>query len=229
MLFDQFRLDFTPQTICALLKLDEDFVCELESLVEKTLEIAKPKVLVKKVTVTKCAEGIALNGVPIKSRLAEKWLGEKTQAFCCVGTCGVELENLAQTYADPLTRYWQECINEYVLTLAMHSAQQQTRARYDLKPLSTINPGSHPDWPLSGQETLFAILGDVEAKTGVTLDGAYWMHPIKSGSGVWFESEKQKCNCQVCTRQNCRNRRAPFDKAQHLDIFGSEHFVQGAQ
>jgi hypothetical protein len=39
-----------------------------------------------------------------------------------------------------------------------------------------------------------------------------WMVPTKSVSGILFPTEDGYANCQLCPRQACPNRRAPYDE-----------------
>ncbi|MGE5222062.1 MAG: vitamin B12 dependent-methionine synthase activation domain-containing protein, partial [Omnitrophica WOR_2 bacterium] len=77
--------------------------------------------------------------------------------------------------------------------------------------LAAMNPGSLEDWPLSEQNSLFALLGDVTETTGVRLTDSMLMQPTKSVSGIYFTSAEGFASCQLCPRQACPNRRATYD------------------
>ena len=221
MIFDTYRPDFDTVQALQWLHLDADFQSELAPLVAQTKQIARPKVLVRPVQVTHCAtDCVALDGRMIQSRLVVARLEGLSRAFCYVATCGVELDLFAKSLKDPIWQYWQQMVNERVLKLACAQAQAQLCDQFDLKPLSAVNPGSNPDWPIQEQAWLFELLGDVTEQTGVTLDGAYWMHPVKSVSGIWFEGDQKTCNCQLCLRRSCIGRRMPFDEQQYRAVFG---------
>ena len=76
---------------------------------------------------------------------------------------------------------------------------------------SIKNPGSHPDWPLREQGPLFRLLGDVAGAIGVTLSESFVMLPTKSVSGILFPTDSDFASCQLCPREECPNRRAPYD------------------
>ena len=78
--------------------------------------------------------------------------------------------------------------------------------------MSAMNPGSLEDWPISEQRQLFSILGDVESLIGVRLTDSFLMLPIKSVSGVYFPKEITFQSCQLCPRERCQGRRAPYDE-----------------
>jgi hypothetical protein len=37
------------------------------------------------------------------------------------------------------------------------------------------------------------------------------MTPVKSVSGIWFPTEGKYENCQLCNREDCPGRRAPYE------------------
>jgi predicted transcriptional regulator len=74
-----------------------------------------------------------------------------------------------------------------------------------------MNPGSLTDWPLREQRALFSLLGDVQATVGVELTNSLLMVPTKSVSGIFFPAEESFASCQLCPREACPNRRAPYD------------------
>ena len=78
-----------------------------------------------------------------------------------------------------------------------------------------MNPGSLADWPLEQQAELFEVLGDVRGAVGVELTESCLMIPIKSVSGIRFSTEVQFENCQLCPRDVCPGRRAPYDPELH--------------
>jgi hypothetical protein len=48
---------------------------------------------------------------------------------------------------------------------------------------------------------------------GVVLTDSFLMIPNKSVSGIRFQTETDFRSCQVCRREVCPSRSAPFDKA----------------
>ena len=68
-------------------------------------------------------------------------------------------------------------------------------------------------WPIEQQRELFALLGDVEGLIGVRLTASFLMVPTKSVSGLRFASAAEFYSCQLCRREKCPGRRAPFDRA----------------
>jgi hypothetical protein len=75
-----------------------------------------------------------------------------------------------------------------------------------------MNPGSLDDWPLSEQITLFQLLGNPLEAIGVDLTESMLMIPNQSVSGIRFETEENFTSCQLCPREICAYREAPFDR-----------------
>ncbi len=83
-----------------------------------------------------------------------------------------------------------------------------------------MNPGSLPDWPLPQQLPLFQLLGDVEGLIGVHLKESFLMVPTKTVSGIFFPTETRFESCQLCPREDCPGRRAPYDAALFQSRYG---------
>jgi hypothetical protein len=84
--------------------------------------------------------------------------------------------------------------------------------RYQLGETSTMAPGSLGDWPLSEQRPLFELLGGPQTAVGVELMDSLLMVPHKSVSGIRFPTEEHFESCQLCPRDGCSGRRAPYDE-----------------
>ena len=78
-----------------------------------------------------------------------------------------------------------------------------------------MSPGSGDAdvWPIEQQRLLFALLEGVTPFIGVILTESCLMIPNKTVSGLLFSTEEDFQTCQVCHREVCPNRRAPFDAA----------------
>ena len=79
-----------------------------------------------------------------------------------------------------------------------------------------MSPGSGDAviWPIEQQRNLFALLGDGSQQIGVQLTDSCLMIPNKSVSGIRYPTEIDFHTCQVCHREDCPGRIAPFDEEQ---------------
>ena len=114
--------------------------------------------------------------------------------------------------ADLFAGYCLDVLKELVLGAARDHLLEHLRTAYGASRLSSMNPGSGDArlWPLAQQRPLFGLLGDVEQAIGVRLTPSLLMQPNKSVSGIFFPSEVHFESCQLCTREGCPRRRAPY-------------------
>ena len=157
-------------------------------------------------------EGVTVDGVPFTSRVLRKQLDQAGRVFPYVVTIGPQLEERARAAEDLLEQYTLDIIANVALTTARASLSEQLQERYALGNLSYLNPGSLADWPLTAQQPLFGMLGDVKGAIGVELTDSLLMIPAKSVSGIFFPTEKSFQACQLCPREDCPGRRASYNE-----------------
>jgi len=197
---------------------------DLRRLVETAQAIGKPKALYKVAFVeSKDTNTVVVDGITFTSRVLRVNLESAQRVFPFVATCGMELEDWSRSIDDLLQRYWAETINEMVLRSARQSLDAHLAQRHQPGPISTMNPGSLGDWPLQEQQALFALLGDPCQSIGVRLTDSFLMIPIKSVSGILFPTEKSFASCQLCPREACPSRRAPYDP----ELYDTKYRVSG--
>jgi hypothetical protein len=166
---------------------------------------------------------VRVGGVTLTSRVLRVNLAEGQHLFPFAITCGVELEAWAKPIGDMLERFWADAIMEEALRSALSAMTEHVVGRYELGHIGMMNPGSLEDWPLEQQRELFTILGDTGEQIGVKLTDSLIMVPIKSASGVLFPTEGTYENCQMCPRDACPNRRAPYDPGLYERRYSSTH------
>jgi hypothetical protein len=185
---------------------------EIEHLVADAMQIARPKVLSNIVSVQgKGEDQVLLDGKPFTSRILRKNLSEVNRAFPYVITCGIELYNWVKSFEDLFTSYLADAIALFALDEAQTQYLNYLSNHYGLTKTGTMNPGSLEDWPIEAQIPLFDLLGDPQGAIGVNLTESLLMIPRQSVSGILFETEKDFVNCQLCPREVCSSRRAPYD------------------
>ena len=174
--------------------------------------IARPRALYRVAYIeSDGADTVVIDGVTLTSRVLRVNLGEAHRAFPFVATCGRELKEWADAIDDMLERFWADAIMELALQAAIDAFKEHLVANLQPGPTSTMNPGSLQDWPIEEQRPLFAILGNVRDRVGVELTERFLMVPIKSVSGLCFPTEVRFESCQLCPREVCPGRRAPYD------------------
>jgi hypothetical protein len=140
-------------------------------------------------------------------------LDEVERVFPYVATCGRELDSTPVADGDVFSQFCWDAIKEMALHVALSHLFDHLKEVHELESLSSMNPGSGDMkiWPIEQQKELFAFFGDVEDLIGVVLTDSCLMIPTKSVSGLFFSSEHGFESCQLCHRNECPRRRAPFD------------------
>lgn len=185
---------------------------ELHELVVQAGPFVKPRALCKLVFIDERGDDyVILDGVRFSSRILRVNVSQADRAFAAVASCGPEIETWSEQLDDPLHRYWSEAMRLQALGAASQALVQEIDQRYRPGHMAAMNPGSLSDWPLREQRPLFALLGDVETAIGVCLQPSLLMWPTKSVSSIFFPTSSDFTSCQLCPRQNCPNRRAPYE------------------
>jgi hypothetical protein len=132
------------------------------------------------------------------------------RVFPYVATCGTEVESIS--YPDDVRKaFYLDAVKTVLVGLANQHLTAYLKRRFALGQTAHMNPGSLPDWPVTEQRKLFSLLGDVEESVGVRLTEGSMMYPMKSTSGILFPTEVRFESCQLCPREQCIGRRAPYD------------------
>lgn len=176
---------------------------------------ANPKALYKEVYVTaRDGDQVDLGGVAFTSRALSHNLSEAQKAFPFIATCGRELDEVFPTEGDFVLEFWWDTIKANLLNTAFTSLHEDMHRRYQLDKTASMSPGSGDAtvWPIEQQRALFDLLGDVEGHLGVRLTDSFLMVPNKTVSGIVFTTHRNYQSCQVCHREGCPGRRAPFNQ-----------------
>ena len=193
-------------------KKREDMEKGVQELIEIVLPIARPKVIYQVSYVDNKAEDwVEVDGVRFTSRVLRDNLDKVGRVFPFVATCGRELDEIDIPADEFMKCYYLDQIKEMVLELAMSYLEEHLTRKYDLGQISEMEPGSLESWPITQQKELFSIFGNVEDAIGVRLTDKCLMIPVKSVSGVYFPTEIKFESCQLCQRERCIGRKAPYN------------------
>jgi len=188
-------------------------IAEVRDLVDGSLAAARPKVAYKACAVgARTVDTVQIGGKTFTSETLVRNLEGVEQVYPYVATCGTEMDGLAALFPDPFSLYCLDVLKELALGAARDFLLKHLRAAHGAEALSSMNPGSGDArlWPLAQQRPLFSLMGDVEGAIGVRLTPSLLMQPNKSVSGLFFPSETHFESCQLCTREDCPRRRAPY-------------------
>ena len=184
----------------------------LERIAVDAQAIAKPKAVYKVAFIeSKGEDHVVVDGITLTSRVLRVNLDQVHRVFPYVATCGTEMDEWSSSIDDMLESYWADKIKEMALRSARQALDEHLQDRFRPGRMSRMNPGSLTDWPLKEQRKLFALLGDPQGAIGVELTQSLIMVPLKSVSGISFPAEADFASCQLCPREDCPGRRAPYD------------------
>jgi len=195
---------------------DSDDAATVTALIDQAREVARPKALYAEAFVEgRGDDSIRIAGLTFTSRMLRRKLDGVERVFPYVATCGRELDGVALPAGDVLVSFWWDAIKAEVLAAARAHLVAHLTARFRLGQTARMSPGSGDVdvWPIEQQRELFALLGGVTPAIGVILTASCLMIPNKSVSGLLFATEHDFFTCQVCHRDPCQNRKAPFDAA----------------
>ena len=213
--FNSIPVDLEPNKVLKFIRMrDSNQQVErmVQELVEVTRSIAKPKVVYKVSYVDdKDGDTVTIDGVRFTSRVLRINLDQVERVFPYIATCGTELEEVAIPSNDVMKSFCFDAIKTIVLRLAVDYVSNRLIEYYALGKMSHMNPGSLESWPITQQKEFFSLFGNAEELIGVRLTKSCVMFPLKSVSGIYFPTEIKFESCQLCPRERCIGRRAPYD------------------
>jgi len=192
---------------------ESPYVKEVKGLAGDARAVGRPKALYEVAFVESRGDDyVVVDNVVLTSRVLRVNLDSAHRVFAYVATCGMELEDWANSIDDVLHRYWAETVKEMALRLATKALNEHLLERYRPGRTATMSPGRLADWPLEEQRALFTLLGNPRDAIGVQLTDSFLMIPTKSVSGIRFPTEGSFESCQLCPREGCPGRKAPYDE-----------------
>ena len=206
-------IDISLEILLSALHLDKEheMIEDIVSVHQAAVSIVKPVAVFAPLPVDAHDGVIMLNGV----RLEESFVYEKLSAcdtvIPFVTSCGNEIEEWSKTFDDSFEMFVADSLKQLCLKAIGERLFSEVKEKYfSGGEISTINPGSLGEWPITSQPLLFEILGGITGDIGVVLSESCLMIPTKSWSGIMFQTEKVFHNCQLCPRTDCPNRKIPY-------------------
>ncbi len=212
-------LDFSAEEFAAhcRIKMGSSAFEALEDALPLIRQYGAPRAIIKWAGVDRVeGDETTIEGVTFRSRVVADKLRDTPRVFLSVVTAGEGLERSGAFAGDPF-------LNTYDGALLFHASGYVIRymkERFGFDGSSVLNPGSLPDWPIGNNFALFEMIGNV-AEIGVSLNEAGYIKPWNSGSHIHFSGDGYR-NCSLCKKLDCIGRRARFDRAEYVRIFGTE-------
>ena len=208
------KVDITFEAVLAHLHIgdDSEFVEEIAALHGRAVEIARPIAVYRPFTPQEDERGVLIGGVCIEEDFVRQMLAGKGTVVPYVASCGKEIDAFSKTFSDMFLQFAADAIKQLCLNAIRVELFKEVGAKFfdpDMS-ISTINPGSLKEWPITGQAALFEILDGAPGSIGVALTESMLMIPNKSVSGIIFQTQEEYHNCQLCPRVDCPGRRVPY-------------------
>ena len=211
-IIDNLSIDISLNEVCRRLHLDPDSgTGEIQPLIDMATTLIEPRALYDvRFIEAKLEDSVRVDGVRLESRVLRKNLDQVERIFPFVITLGSGLGDKQAQTADLLENYYLDTIGNVALNSAREQLKRRLKSRFALEKISSMAPGSLPDWPIEQQAPLFKLLGDVDSSIGVKLTDSLLMMPAKSISGLYFPTEVSFFSCQLCPRERCESRKAKY-------------------
>ena len=211
---DRIPLELDLATVMKALGQNEGMERCAREMLDLARSVARPKaVYAARYVEEKNGDTVRVDGVTFTSSVLRVNLDQVHRVFPFVATCGTEVEDLETPPDDLLASYCLDVVKRLILHSARQYLDRHLKTTYALGRVSTMSPGRLENWPLSEQQQLFSLLGDVEGAIGVRLTESHLMVPLKSSSGLYFPAEISFESCRLCPRERCESRRADYDPA----------------
>ena len=214
-ILDNIPVHLDPEKISKRLHLDKKkgFSNTAQELVELANSLIHPKAIYEVSYIDhRNEDAVDIGGVKFTSRILRVNLDKIGRVFPYIVTIGKELEGRSASFDDLLRQYCLDQIGNIVVGSTIKYLEAYLKRRYRIEQISIMSPGSLKNWPITQQKQLFTIFGNPEDLIGVRLTDSSLMIPKKSESGICFPTEVQFYSCQLCPRETCEGRAAPYDK-----------------
>lgn len=206
----------SPEAVARRLRFGDEAL--LRRLIEKAQSAVSPRAVYRAGFIDEKREDrVIIEGVLFISRVLRRNLDPVGRVFPFVLTLGKAADDLIDESGDLLEKYLLDQTLNLILRKARRRLEQHLCSTFALGNISSMSPGSLPDWPIEQQQPLFRLLPGVEDALGVRLTETFLILPRKSVSGVYFPSETTFLSCQLCPRDRCDSRKAAFDLQKARD------------
>jgi hypothetical protein len=221
--FSNFDISINSHDVQKAIKLQNNI--NIDALINTALTLTTPKAIYSiEYPEFYNNSSVTIAGKEYQSTVLRKNIehSNSNRVILFILTIGKNLEMEAEKCTDYFNNYLLNKIGDFILRQARQQLQDHLQNKYGFKTLSRMSPGSLPDWPLEEQSKLISSLGNVDGNLGVHLNESLLMVPRKSVSGIFFSSEIIFFSCQLCPRNNCDDRKAPYDTIKVQEYYNAK-------
>ena len=206
-----FYTGFEPDDnlLAKLFKADKDTLLFKDAMTFANIkkDLVRPKFILKRFEIYKVNDtGLVIGDIKFNSRTLAEMINANTPVFVFAGTGGKEIE----LYADGLTDYFEKYVTDQLAYMgclyALESIRQTLKNIYKIQNYVSLAPGSLPDWDVIETKKIFDLMGEEHKKIGLRILDSGMVDPVKTVSGILFESEDAFNSCELCNREDCPTR-----------------------
>jgi Methionine synthase I, cobalamin-binding domain len=215
---DDVRVVFDLEAVGRKLKLRSRSSAKMENLLTdmaaEAQSLARPRAAAKlsALALGEEEDQVRLGDSLFTSPLLREKLADLGRVFPYLATEGEELAQWGRAY-EGLERILANALQNAAMGMARQRLEEAILEKYDLEQVSAMNPGSLLAWPITEQEPLFELLAPLPEELGITLLPTFMMKPEQTVSGLYFQTDTKFHNCQLCPRDDCPSRQAPYAAA----------------
>lgn len=212
IIIDDFQVDFDIEVIAAKMGGRKSARVEkiIAALAEEARAVARPVAGAKMSSVALISEEESrLDDTIFKSGLLREKLEGLGRAFPYLATEGRELSEWSDGFSGS-ERIFADALEKEAVYQARDRLEAAILEKYGLEMISAMNPGSLRVWPIMEQVPLFRLLEPLPERLGIKLLPSFMMEPQHSVSGIFFQTDTKYHNCQLCPKEDCPSRKAPY-------------------
>lgn len=212
IIIDDYQVQFDLEAIAAKMGGRRSARLEkiLSTLAAEALAVARPVAGAKMSSVTFLSdEESRLDDTVFTSGLLREKLEGLGRAFPYLATEGRELSEWSDSYSGS-ERIFADALEKDALYQVRDRLEAVILEKYGLEMISAMNPGSLRVWPIMEQAPLFKLLDPLPERLGIKLLPSFMMEPQHSVSGIFFQTDTKYHNCQLCPKEECPSRKAPY-------------------
>ena len=194
---------------------DEPYTRALE-LLEEAQPHLKPAFAVREFHVgTIKPDGVSINDCFFKSKIVAKKLENENTVFAYIATSGRKICDYIKQHDDLLDQYLLDQIAYLAYLQAMDKMTREVENFFGIERQIRMCPGSIIDWSVEDVKKIFVLMEGLYQKLDVSVLPSGLIDPLKSTSGLFFNSAEEFESCEICPRSVCESRKAPFDGDLH--------------
>lgn len=181
--------------------------------------IVKPRFILKEINIDSLnSDSVVINSIEFNSIILADRLKGHTAVFAFIITSGKEIASYMNYVTDYLDNYILDQIAYMGYLSALKNMQETLGNSFNINRYTSLAPGSLLDWNVEEVKKIFKLIGDDYKKIDVDVMDSGMVNPIKSTSGILFETNDVFHSCEICMKVNCPSREAEYNEKKYNEM-----------